>query len=168
MEPEQQRRIASKGGKAAHQSGHAHEWDSTEAAAAGRKGGLASHHDRASFHSDTAAHHESQAERYRAEGSPEKADLHAETARSHGRKAEEYADQPTAKNEAASTPQPVSENPEQYTEPGRGAEARWARTDEEAGTDEPLDESVEESGEESQGSRRRRSSASEAQPSHRS
>lgn len=46
MEPEQQRRIASKGGKAAHQSGHAHEWDSAEAAEAGRKGGLASHHER--------------------------------------------------------------------------------------------------------------------------
>ncbi|MGD0838168.1 MAG: KGG domain-containing protein [Polyangia bacterium] len=48
MEPEQQRKIASKGGKAAHQSGHAHEWDSTEAAQAGRKGGLASHHERSS------------------------------------------------------------------------------------------------------------------------
>jgi general stress protein YciG len=43
MNPEQQREIASKGGRAAHQRGTAHEWDSAEAAAAGRKGGRASH-----------------------------------------------------------------------------------------------------------------------------
>ncbi len=39
MSPEKQREIASKGGKAAHASGTAHEWDSTSAAAAGRRGG---------------------------------------------------------------------------------------------------------------------------------
>src|SRR5437762_6224208 len=39
MDPEQQRAIASKGGKAAHQQGVAHEWSSEEARAAGRKGG---------------------------------------------------------------------------------------------------------------------------------
>jgi general stress protein YciG len=44
MSPEQQREIASKGGRAAHQRGTAHEWDSSEAAAAGRKGGRAAHH----------------------------------------------------------------------------------------------------------------------------
>src|SRR5688572_10918202 len=38
-----QREIASKGGKAAHQKGTAHEWTSEEARDAGRKGGLASH-----------------------------------------------------------------------------------------------------------------------------
>ncbi len=43
MEPEQQKRIASKGGKAAHQKGTAHEWTSEEAREAGRKGGMASH-----------------------------------------------------------------------------------------------------------------------------
>jgi general stress protein YciG len=43
MTPEQQREIASKGGRAAHQRGTAHEWDSSEAAAAGRKGGRAAH-----------------------------------------------------------------------------------------------------------------------------
>jgi uncharacterized protein len=42
MDPEEQRRIASKGGKAAHRSGNAHEFTSEEARAAGRKGGLAS------------------------------------------------------------------------------------------------------------------------------
>lgn len=39
MDPEKQRKIASKGGKAAHKSGHAHEWTSAEARIAGRKGG---------------------------------------------------------------------------------------------------------------------------------
>lgn len=39
MSKEKQREIASKGGKAAHQQGTAHEWTSSEAAAAGRRGG---------------------------------------------------------------------------------------------------------------------------------
>lgn len=39
MDPEKQREIASKGGKAAHESGNAHEFDSEEAREAGRKGG---------------------------------------------------------------------------------------------------------------------------------
>lgn len=39
MPKEKQREIASKGGKAAHEQGTAHEWDSEEAAAAGRRGG---------------------------------------------------------------------------------------------------------------------------------
>ena len=43
MDPNKQREIASKGGKAAHQKGTAHEWTSEEARNAGRKGGLASH-----------------------------------------------------------------------------------------------------------------------------
>jgi general stress protein YciG len=41
MDPDKQREIASKGGKAAHQSGRAHEFGSKEAAEAGRKGGEA-------------------------------------------------------------------------------------------------------------------------------
>jgi general stress protein YciG len=41
MSPEKQREIASKGGKAAHAKGTAHEFDSSEARDAGRKGGLA-------------------------------------------------------------------------------------------------------------------------------
>ena len=39
MNADDQRRIASKGGKAAHAKGTAHEWTSEEARAAGRKGG---------------------------------------------------------------------------------------------------------------------------------
>ena len=42
MDDEQQRRIASEGGKAAHRSGNAHEFTSQEAREAGRKGGEAS------------------------------------------------------------------------------------------------------------------------------
>jgi general stress protein YciG len=40
MDPAKQRAIASKGGKAAHKKGTAHEWDTEGARAAGRKGGL--------------------------------------------------------------------------------------------------------------------------------
>ena len=39
MAAEKQREIASKGGRAAHLKGTAHEWTSEEARAAGRKGG---------------------------------------------------------------------------------------------------------------------------------
>ena len=42
MDPQQQREIASKGGRAAHESGNAHEFTSEEAREAGRKGGQAS------------------------------------------------------------------------------------------------------------------------------
>ncbi|MBO3269064.1 MULTISPECIES: KGG domain-containing protein [Hymenobacter] len=42
MDPEQQRRIASEGGKASHASGRGHRFTSEEARAAGRKGGMAS------------------------------------------------------------------------------------------------------------------------------
>jgi uncharacterized protein len=43
MDRNKQREIASKGGKAAHVKGTAHEWSSQEAREAGRKGGMASH-----------------------------------------------------------------------------------------------------------------------------
>jgi uncharacterized protein len=43
MDRAKQREIASKGGKATHQKGTAHEWTSEEAREAGRKGGMASH-----------------------------------------------------------------------------------------------------------------------------
>lgn len=41
MDRIKQRQIASKGGRAAHKKGSAHEWTREEAQAAGRKGGLA-------------------------------------------------------------------------------------------------------------------------------
>ena len=40
MTPEKRREISSRGGKAAHEKGTAHEFDSTEAREAGRKGGM--------------------------------------------------------------------------------------------------------------------------------
>jgi general stress protein YciG len=43
MDPAKQREIASKGGKAAHEKGTAHEFTPEEARAAGRKGGMAAH-----------------------------------------------------------------------------------------------------------------------------
>ena len=43
MDRGKQKEIASKGGKAAHQKGTAHEWTSEEAREAGRKGGTVSH-----------------------------------------------------------------------------------------------------------------------------
>ncbi len=47
MDPSKQREIASKGGKAAHAKGTAHEFSSDEARVAGRKGGEAVSRDRA-------------------------------------------------------------------------------------------------------------------------
>jgi general stress protein YciG len=40
MDRDKQRNIASKGGRAAHQKGTAHEWTSEEAREAGRRGGI--------------------------------------------------------------------------------------------------------------------------------
>lgn len=42
MDPEKQREIASKGGRASHEKGTAHEFTSEEAREAGRKGGRSS------------------------------------------------------------------------------------------------------------------------------
>jgi uncharacterized protein len=47
MDPSRQRAIASRGGKAAHEKGTAHEWTSDEAREAGRKGGEVVSRDRA-------------------------------------------------------------------------------------------------------------------------
>ena len=47
MDPARQREIASKGGRAAHEKGTAHEWSSDEAREAGRKGGVTVSRDRA-------------------------------------------------------------------------------------------------------------------------
>lgn len=42
MDPEKQRELARRGGKAAHAKGTAHEWNSEEARRAGRIGGIVS------------------------------------------------------------------------------------------------------------------------------
>jgi general stress protein YciG len=46
MDPDKQRKIASQGGKAAHEKGTAHEFTSDEAREAGRKGGESVSQDR--------------------------------------------------------------------------------------------------------------------------
>jgi uncharacterized protein len=46
MDPEEQRKLASAGGKAAHAKGVAHEFTKEEARAAGRLGGKVASHDR--------------------------------------------------------------------------------------------------------------------------
>lgn len=43
MDPDKQRKIAQRGGRAAHEKGTAHQWTKEEAAAAGRRGGLEAH-----------------------------------------------------------------------------------------------------------------------------
>ena len=53
MDRSKQKEIASKGGKAAHQKGTAHEWTSEEAREAGRKGGMASHRRKMESSSDS-------------------------------------------------------------------------------------------------------------------
>jgi general stress protein YciG len=47
MDPSRQKEIASKGGRAAHEKGTAHEWSSDEARSAGQKGGITVSRDRA-------------------------------------------------------------------------------------------------------------------------
>jgi hypothetical protein len=46
MDPERQREIASKGGRAAHRKGTAHQWTAQEAREAGKKGGTVVSQDR--------------------------------------------------------------------------------------------------------------------------
>ena len=53
MSAEKQREIASKGGRAAHEKGTAHEWTPDEARAAGRKGGQISRGGRGRLISET-------------------------------------------------------------------------------------------------------------------
>ncbi len=60
MNPERQREIASKGGKAAHLKGTAHEWTTDEAREAGAKGGRATHARRRTLQGDAAQPSESQ------------------------------------------------------------------------------------------------------------
>lgn len=55
MDPQAQRAIAAKGGRAAHQKGTAHEFTSEEARVAGRKGGEASRGGRRSSTSNSSS-----------------------------------------------------------------------------------------------------------------
>jgi len=93
LSPETKRTISRAGGRAAHQRGHAHEWTTEEARAAGRLGGLAAHHhERAAFHHETAAHHHQRAAAHRTSGNHPRADMHAESAYEHEQQAGEHAE----------------------------------------------------------------------------
>ena len=63
MSPEKQREIASKGGRAAHEKGTAHEWTADEARTAGRKGGQVSRGGRGRLASPLPAEPETEAEK---------------------------------------------------------------------------------------------------------
>lgn len=52
MSADKQREIASKGGRAAHAKGTAHEWSSVEARDAGRRGGMVSRGGRGKLRED--------------------------------------------------------------------------------------------------------------------
>ena len=52
MDREEQRKLASKGGVAAHKKGSAHEWTRDQAREAGRKGGGAPHRPRQDRHGE--------------------------------------------------------------------------------------------------------------------
>jgi hypothetical protein len=71
MERSKQKEIASKGGKAAHQKGTAHEWTSEEAREAGRKGGMASHRRKRQEQLDAQQHQEGERSEEGGEGSAE-------------------------------------------------------------------------------------------------
>jgi general stress protein YciG len=101
MDPEQQREIARRGGRAAHESGNAHEFTSEEAAEAGRKGGeavsknrehmaeigrkggLAAHHRNAAFHHESAAEHHRKAAEHHDAGDLEEGERHSQEAHNH-------------------------------------------------------------------------------------
>lgn len=90
MDPAAQREIARAGGRAAHQSGHAHEFTPEEAAEAGRKGGRARHHKSAQLQQDAAVHRQTakpdeagemeNAEQHLAENNGEATGFHREAA----------------------------------------------------------------------------------------
>jgi general stress protein YciG len=124
MDPDRQREIAAMGGRAAHESGHAHEWNSDEAAEAGRLGGIAAHR-AAAFHHDSAAYHHRQAARHRLNGNHEVANLHGEQAARHGRKAMLHTESARRASARGGTH-------EQHVKAGRlGAEARWGHSSDE-------------------------------------
>ena len=127
MDPDRQREIASMGGRASHESGRGHEWDSREAREAGRLGGLAAHHHlNAAFHHDTAAHHHRQAAKHYNAGASDEGDLHAEAARGHTRSASEHGDE--ARRHARGF---AAMDPDRQREiASEGGRARWSAREE--------------------------------------
>ena len=75
MDPSRQKEIASKGGRAAHEKGTAHEWSSDEARAAGQKGGITVSRDRAHMAAIGREGGESRSRASRASRDPQRANL---------------------------------------------------------------------------------------------
>ncbi len=75
MDPEKQRSIASKGGRAAHEAGTAHEFTSEEARIAGSKGGEVVSEDRAHMAAIGSRGGQSHGQNSRAKNSSMKEDL---------------------------------------------------------------------------------------------
>jgi uncharacterized protein len=94
MDQGKQKEIASKGGRAAHAKGTAHEFDSSEARAAGRKGGMAVSRNR---------EHMAAIGRRGGEARGQRARLAAQAAGSASQRATEGARQNTTSGSAAST-----------------------------------------------------------------
>lgn len=84
MDPSKQREIASKGGKAAHAKGTAHEFTSDEARVAGRKGGEAVSRDRAHMSAIGREGGHSRGARARASQSPGSSNTTSDFVRSSG------------------------------------------------------------------------------------
>jgi general stress protein YciG len=129
MDPEQQREIARRGGRAAHESGNAHEFTSQEASEAGRKGGeavsknrehmaeigrkggLAAHHRNAAFHHESAAHHHRQAARHHEAGNANEGDRHSREAHTHSDTAREHSQNSLCDTAAIDEGQQETANP---------------------------------------------------------
>ncbi|MFO0950714.1 MAG: KGG domain-containing protein [Isosphaeraceae bacterium] len=145
MDPEEQREIASEGGREAHRRGTAHEFDSEEAAEAGRKGGeavsrdrehmaeigrkggQASHHRNAAFYHESAAHHHRQAARHHASGDIDEAEMHARTAHGHSQSAHEHS----RRGFAAMDPEEQREISRKGGQASHGGRGRQSEYDEE-------------------------------------
>ncbi len=107
MDPEEQREIASEGGRAAHRRGASHESDSGDddggsarssngghrqgTPGRGRTSERSTHHGNAAFHHESAAHHHRQAAKHHTAGDIEEADRHTRQAHSHSQTAHEHS-----------------------------------------------------------------------------
>ncbi len=122
MDPEAQRAIARKGGRAAHESGHAHEWTPEEAAKAGHRGGLAAHHrGRGAAHRDTAARRHPGTST--GQTAPEHSDMKSEQLEQGQRSAAEEQP-PESEREHSSQAEQELEEEQQTSRPSRGRAAR--------------------------------------------
>jgi general stress protein YciG len=150
MDPEQQREIARRGGRAAHESGNAHEFTSEEAAEAGRKGGeavsrnrehmaeigrkggLAAHHRNAAFHHESAAKHHRKAAEHHDAGDLEEGERQSQEAHNHSETAHGHS-QKSRRSTASSKPHAQREG--QVSEEKAGV----AASEQEAGQDHGLE-----------------------------